>query len=159
MKSLRKYKLGFSLIELIITISIISIIAGICILSINSYNQKHQTSTTEKIIAVLMRARSQSLNNMCYGQACLKGKPHGVHFENNKFTLFQGSDWYVDHDQDLDLIYTTQNESIISNHENIIFSELTGETNQSNTAIQIISETGKISRITLNKAGRINLEN
>ena len=86
------YKKGFTLIELIIAMSITVIMATFGFLNIISYkNRQDLNSASQEIVAVLRNAQDRSLSQE-------GGSRWGVHFENSTsgsvfYTLFQGSSY------------------------------------------------------------------
>ncbi len=79
---LMKSGAGFTLIELIVVVAILSILATFGFLvSLDFYRSYAFNSERDTVVSLLQKARSDALNNV--GQV-----PHGLHFENNKYVLF-----------------------------------------------------------------------
>ena len=93
----RKKEKGFTLIEIIIVVSIFILITGVALTTnFDSFNSS-LTNEQEKIVTYLYTARSESMNNVCLGDDCTESKEHGIHFETHSYTLFQG-DTYSESD-------------------------------------------------------------
>ena len=82
---------GFSLIEIIVVMSLFIAVAGMGLfVSMDSYRGFMFRSERDSVVSLLNKARSQALNNMCFGATCSGGKAHGVHFAAGQYTIFQG---------------------------------------------------------------------
>lgn len=82
---------GFTLIEILVVIGIFAMLGTISlIVSLDSYRGYMFRNERDLIITSLQKARSQSVNNVCYG-ACVNGRPHGVAFSPGKTIIFQGT--------------------------------------------------------------------
>jgi len=69
----KKSHLGFTLVELLITLGLLTAIAGFgLVMSMDGYKQYALRSETDIIASMLQKARSQSMNN-------INEKRHGVH--------------------------------------------------------------------------------
>lgn len=79
--------LGFTLLEIIITIGIISLLSTLVLVSFYSLRQSVNLNTTgEDIISALRLARSKTL-------ASEGSSGYGVHLESSKYVLFRGTSY------------------------------------------------------------------
>ena len=148
---------GLTLIEILIMIGIISIVSlSILWIGPDSYRSYLFRNERDTIVSILQKARSQAISNICKGSGCTNGKPHGVHFENNKYIIFQGSDYAT---RDLD-----QDEEIDSNYHldfsgstitDVVFAELSGDVLVAGDIKLSDSASGRTSDININNEGRI----
>ncbi len=94
---------GFTLLEVLIVMAIFIMVAGFGLfVSLDTFRGYSFRSERDVVVSVLNKARSQSINNMCFGTACTDGKPHGVYFgAAGKYTIFQGAS-YATRDTALD---------------------------------------------------------
>ena len=122
---------GFTLIELLIVIAILSILATFGFLvSLDFYRTYAFNSERDTLVSLLQKARSDALNNV--GQV-----PHGLHFENNKYILFDravfGSlqsqdqiipaDTYISHGAPANVIFTQLSGDVDSGVGNIVLND------------------------------------
>lgn len=88
---------GFTLIEILVVMGILVIVAGFGLfVSMDSFRGYSFHSERDSLISILQKARSQAVNNMCFGaSACTSGKAHGVHIAVQggvlTYTVFQGN--------------------------------------------------------------------
>lgn len=76
---------GFTLVELLVTISIAAMIAGLSISTFVSFSRTNFVEgNTEAIVSQLRQAQSQTVN-------ALNGDQYGVHITSTSSTLFVGS--------------------------------------------------------------------
>lgn len=141
---------GFTLIEIIVVLTIISFIAGLAlVISMDSYGSHNSKIEQDKLLGVLQKARSQSLANM-------NQKPHGVYFDasSTQYTLFQGPD-YASRDTSFDLPFTLLNPPYsLSGATSVVFSQLTGTTTQ--TSVSLNDSIHPVFNICINGEGQIN---
>ena len=82
---------GFTLIEVLVVIGIFAMLGAISlIISLDSYRGYMFRNERDTLITSLQKARSQSVNNVCYG-TCTNGRPHGVAFSPSQTIIFQGA--------------------------------------------------------------------
>ena len=65
------------------------------IVSLDTFRDYSLRDERNLIVSALHKARSQSVNNMCFTAAapCTDGKPHGVRIEAGQYVIFQGPDF------------------------------------------------------------------
>jgi prepilin-type N-terminal cleavage/methylation domain-containing protein len=155
---LKENKKGFTLIELIVVISIFVIMSGTIGMSLSSFISKNQLETsTQQIVQVLRRAQSYSMMR-------IKDDQWGVYFDddgggpNQSFTFFKGSTYGVD--TSYDDVYELENNLSFSNinlfggGDEVVFSKVTGETSQAGF-IDLAESAGNFYMITINDLGQI----
>ena len=82
---------GFTIIEILVVIGIFAMLSAISlIVSLDSYRGYMFRNERDLVVTSLQKARSQSVNNVCYG-TCVNGKPHGVAFSPVQTIIFQGT--------------------------------------------------------------------
>lgn len=75
---------AFTLLEVLVVVGIISILAGIVQLNLQPFgNQSDLTGSVQSIVSLLRKAQNLSISSKNLS-------PHGVHFQSNTYTLFQG---------------------------------------------------------------------
>ncbi len=83
---------GLTLFEAVISISIITLLATLTFgVDIDTFEHYSFYDERDRVVALLMRARSDAMNGVCYGSSCTEAVSHGVHFEGSRATLFQGN--------------------------------------------------------------------
>lgn len=148
---------GFSLIEIIVVMSLFIAVAGIGLfVSMDSYRGFMFRSERDTIVSLLNKARSQALNNMCFGATCSGGKAHGVHFAAGQYTLFQGST-YAGRDTGADEVITAQDlTASVTPLSDVVFSPLAATTS---FATFTITQDSHSSVITVGSEGQIQWTN
>jgi prepilin-type N-terminal cleavage/methylation domain-containing protein len=143
---------GFTLIEILIVIGMLAIVSGFGLfMSMETYRASNYHSDRNLLIATLMRARAEAINNICLGGACTDALPHGVHIQTNAYIMFQGSTYDPSDPQN-----SSFEADIYSSHSfsgDVIFSQLSGTTS---APIAItLNSAGRTSNITISRLGRI----
>jgi len=155
---------AFTLIELIISISIIAILAGVGFMSIVNYKQRQDlTSTTQEIIEVVRNAQNRSLSQEATSTAGSGGR-WGVYFENpasgtDFYDLFKGTTYASGTMVSRSVLPSNIQFDIPASGSSstIIFSPITGLPNAATTIkISLISSPTSSSTITINTNGTIN---
>ena len=137
---------GLTLIEILITTTIIAVIFSLgLVFGIDFYRNYAFHSERDVIVSILEKARSRALNN-------INQEAHGVYFSGANHVIFQGNS-YAARNSLFDLIIPKSYSAILSGLNEVVFSQLSGESNASGTIT--ISEDGRISDISINNEGRI----
>lgn len=138
-------KKGFTFIELLVVMGVIGILVAISVPSYRIINE-HVTlgNDADEIVDILRTAQNRSLT----GQ---DGITHGVHFENNSYTIF-GDDWSnpsYSHTYELGLrnIFTSGSGTTIT------FARLTGRSDD--FTIVLSSSGGKSKTVSVYASGKI----
>ena len=84
-------KNGFTLIEMLVVLSIFILMAGAVLSALmDSFQEYSFQDEQDTLVSTLQKARSDAMNNVCIG-VCSGGQNHGVHFESNRYIIFQGN--------------------------------------------------------------------
>jgi len=110
---------GFTIIEVIISLSIIAILAGISMPVYKIMREKNDFETAEFTVVSALR-RAQIL-----AQATKQDSDWGVHIENSQITIFKGQN-YVNRDVNSDENFSISSNILTSGLTDIIFNKLTG---------------------------------
>ncbi len=154
---------GFTLLEIIVVIALITFIAGFAmIVSLDDYRGFSFRNERDVVVAVLQKARSQAMNNMCFeatGVTCTDGKAHGAYFGNDgEYVIFQGNS-YATRDTAVDEVIEAENAAAdTSGFTEVVFERLSGDatTNPSGTrTLTITDDRGRTSVFTVEASGRI----
>lgn len=102
-------KRGISLIEVMIVIGLIGLIGSVIgNTHIDEYLQYSFKDEHMTLVSSLQKARSQSMHNICLGNACVEGLPHGVHFEEEYYVVFQGKAYDEEDPQNEKILFEKQ---------------------------------------------------
>ena len=150
---------GYTMIELVIVFALISLgLALTLFISMGDYTRSSFNDERDVILSTLYKARSQSINNMCFGDSCTDGKTHGVYFGTaGQYVVFQG-DSYATRDADVDEIITANGKAVsVSGITEVTFGRLRGDASVTplNTALTVQNTSGNVSVITVEPEGRI----
>lgn len=154
---------GFTVIEIMVVVAIIVIIGSVTMATnMDSFRGYSFRDERDILINTLTRARSMAVNNMCFGETCEGGKPHGIHFEADKYTIFQGSTW-ASRDGEVDEVIEINPVIEISTSLllpfDVIFAQLSGDVLIGVLDITISDDTFHTSIISLNSEGQIKWTN
>jgi prepilin-type N-terminal cleavage/methylation domain-containing protein len=129
--SFSRYSKGFSLIELIIVISIATILVSISITTF--FNVSEQQSLEKDVnyaIAIVEKARLQTVNSKSNSQ-------FGVRFASSSVTLFQGAAYVVGSSTNTVFSFSPKVEILSINlsggTQNLVFEKITGKSNATGT--------------------------
>ena len=147
---------GFTLIEILIIISIIILIVAITNISYRYFERNTElTITAQKIVSIIKLAQNKTMSSEGDSQ-------YGVHFENDKYILFKG-DTYQEGTAD-NIENTVPSRLEINNidlegeESDIIFQRINGRTEQDGTIDLIISsEASNPETINIHPSGQIEL--
>lgn len=85
---------GFTLVELLVVMGLVGIIGSMSMLvGMDTFRKSSLRSERDKLVAIIHKARAQSMNNICLGAGCTGGKAHGVHLSGGQYVLFQGTSY------------------------------------------------------------------
>ncbi len=150
-------KSGFSLIEILIVLSIISIVLSITIIAGRNFSYSVDLENTVKSIDMKIKlAKSRSIS-------ALNGTSYGVHFESNKIVVFEGDTF--DAFASTNEVFTFSDNikinipvNLVGGGNDLIFNRLIGSTNNSgNINIEVINDPSKTKQIVINSNGQTSL--
>ena len=151
-------KAGITLVEILIVIALFAFVGGSAlIISMDSYRGFSFRNERDVIISALQKARSQAINNMCFGASCTDGKAHGLHVASPNLTLFQGGSYSVA-DPLNEVISANNNSAVLSGLTDVVFAQLSGDVASPGT-ITVTDTSLHTSSITINSEGRITWTN
>jgi len=136
---------GFTLIELLVVAGIVTVLllAG-AFVNFDVYGRNLLSGEEENLVSMLSKARSQSMNNIFAAK-------HGVHIDSDHFILFRGNSYDPGgaHNQEIE-----RNPNItITGLNDIIFSQLSGEPNQ--TGDIVLNDNIRTKTVTVRVGGLI----
>lgn len=149
---------GFTLIELIVVIAVFSIIFGF--VTVNLLGSYRKASLISSLDTLISDIKSQQIKAMVgHKEENILSNNYGIHFENNKYVLFEGSSSPGMNDFEVKLPDNLEFSNISFPDSNIVFQKGNGEvvnftTGQSSLIIRDTSGTEQ-KTITLNKYGII----
>lgn len=157
---------GFTLIEIVIVMALVAMVSGFgLIASMETYRGYSFRTERDTLIATLQKARSEAINNMCFGASCTGGEPHGVHIASHRYVLFQGGS-YTTRNSTLDEIIDARYFGIATatpSFTDVVFSRLAGTTTPNPHGVMAISlidtEGTDSSVVTINPEGQITWTN
>ncbi len=149
--------MGFTLIELIIVVSITALLFSMGFLKLLDYRQRQALNLTKQsIVAVLRNAQDRSISQE-------SGVRWGVHFENptgvanDFYELFSGASYNPSNvvsknNLDPEIQF---NDPVAGVPKNVIFSPMTGASTLTYINISLVSDTSVSSTIIINTNGQI----
>lgn len=155
-----KKQKGFSLIEILLVISIIFIIASIASPNLSEF-KKQQTlkNTTADIVSLLNEARNNTI-------ASKNSTNYGVRFWEDKAILFIGTSYDDSSDNiqvDFDsYVKISEDDGLNLNNsynDEVVFSRLTGDTiNYGTIKVELVSDSSRYKIISINNIGIISVQ-
>lgn len=143
---------GFTVIELLITLSILALLTMTIFISMSSFrNNKALQMVSEDILSLIDEARGDTLS-------AKDSYAYGVHFESAKIVLFRGITYSSSDPNnktiDIDNAVDINSISLTGGGQDILFQRLTGKTNQNGTVmIRLKSDNSKTKTITIEVSG------
>ena len=145
LKAYKRFSRGFSVIEMLIVIGIVMIIVGITApVGFRYYQTQLLDESTCLVFDTLRRAQQNAMFQK-------NDNAFGVFFEENSFTLFDGST-FLTRDENEDEVFILSNNISLSGLQEIVFSRKHGTTADG----EIVISMGNISEyVDVNTKGRI----
>jgi prepilin-type N-terminal cleavage/methylation domain-containing protein len=141
-----KLKSGFTLLEVLLSISLVLIMIGISVPILQSFQL---SSEVDNATALAVRAiRSAQIN----AQTGYQDSTWGVRIAAGGFTVFKGVS-YAARDQNFDQAYSIDPAIGVSGISEIVFTKMTGNT--TNTGTITIAQYSTARNITINEKGRL----
>lgn len=138
---------GFSLIEVLLSITLIGILAGLSLPVYSGYVAHNDTHITAATLAQAYR-HAQTFARSGEGDSAW-----GVHAISGSITVFKGSS-YATRDTDYDEVFSVSSALAISGLSDVVFDKLTGNPDTTGSVI-ISSTTGGTSVISINEKGMV----
>lgn len=130
---------GFTLIEIMVVVAIVLVLSAIAIVSLSAMQERILlNSMASGLVFHLEESRSRSV-------AGVQGQPHGIYFDTDYYVQFRGEEYDPNdstntvHELDPRLELSTD---ILSGEESIIFSRITGATEESHTVTISLKKQG-----------------
>lgn len=120
-------------------------------MSFDEYRGDMTRAERATLVAVLQRARSQAMSNVCRGDACTGGQSHGVHMDPDTYVLFQGR--YFDPGDPANETIPHVTKSVAVSGGDVLFSPLSATTTPE--VILITAPTGRTLPVTIGSEGQI----
>lgn len=156
---------GFTLMEVLLVIGLLAMIFGLTAFSgMDSYHGSSFRNERDGMIGALQRARNQATNSICLGGAgCTGSLPHGVHFTNTEYTIFQGNAYNAADPLNDVIDINAPIQMSLGGFTDVIFSQFSGDasTVPSGTPSLTLTDsiTGRNSVITIGGFGQITWTN
>jgi prepilin-type N-terminal cleavage/methylation domain-containing protein len=145
---------GFTLTEILIVIGIIAVVTSASLaFSMDDWRSYTFRGDRDLLIAALYKARSQAINNMCFGSTCTNGKAHGVHLQSGGYLVFQGAS-YAARDTAVDEVIPMTGSTQTSGAD-IVFAALSGNATPAGTTLTVTDTGSNTSVITISGEGQI----
>ncbi len=147
---------GFTLIEILVVISVIILIVSITNISYRYFERNTElTITAQKIVSVIKLAQNKAVSSEGDSQ-------YGVHFESNKYILFKGITYQEGADDNIENTVSSSleinNINLTGEGSNIVFQKINGRTEQDGTInLVLISEPNNLETINIHSSGQIEL--
>ncbi|MEK7557026.1 MAG: prepilin-type N-terminal cleavage/methylation domain-containing protein [Patescibacteria group bacterium] len=130
---------GFTLVEIIVVLAIILLLVGLGLAAYRTFGRNVNLGTvSQQIVIVLDDARSRTV-------ASLSDSQYGVHFENDTYTLFQGSTYNAQGNNNEAHPLPTGVEfgsiTLSGGGNDVVFDRITGTTSQSGTIVLRLTDT------------------
>jgi prepilin-type N-terminal cleavage/methylation domain-containing protein len=138
--------LGFTLMEILVVMGILAVLGTFgYLVTIDCYKSYAFNAERDTIVAILQKARSQSLAN-------INESAHGVHFDSGQYVIFQGAAYGggAPFYQALPASFGITHSGIID----VVFAQLSGDANPGGNLI--LGDGKRSETISINNEGQIN---
>ena len=147
---------GFTILEIIISLSIFLILVIIVVSSFSSFrNNQELTNAAQETTNLLNLARSKTLSSESSSQ-------YGVHFESSRIVIFRGTSFSESSPNNnivtLSSLIEISAINLNGGGNNLVFQRLTGKTgNYGTITLRIKSDIGKTKIIEIKNTGIVNV--
>lgn len=146
------FKKGFTLVEMLIVITILAIVCTILVTSLQSFS-RHQAleRDTESLISLLEQARKDTTDSQNAAQ-------YGVHFTTTSATYFVGPTYSAGASTNQVMTLNKMNTmaaTLTGGGADVLFNRIIGDTSQNGTVVITSSATGKTKTVTIYKTGLV----
>lgn len=141
---------GFTLLEILIVISLISILASFVVsIGLDFYKSQQLETHSQGVLQTLRRAQLKAMSVEL-------DSSFGVYLTDDNYTLFKGNS-YAERDSQYDEVSDLPQVITLNNPpKEVVFSKFEGKPSLIGNII--LNSNGQSRRISINKVGRINLE-
>lgn len=148
---------GFTLIEILVVMGLCAVVSTFALMvSMDWYRASVSHSDRDTLVLALEHARLESMHNVCLGDACTGGKPHGVAVRpednQNAYVIFQGST-YAARDVAVDVPLEANPTVATSGLTEVVFAQVSGDV--SSVGDLVLTGAGRVSTITVGSEGQI----
>lgn len=136
---------GFSLVELLLALSIVAIVAVVGVTSLSNFNtEKALSLEAGKVVSLLVKARSLTLS-------AKGGDVYGVHFDTDKAVLFKGTSYVAgtagNQAQPVNSAVRISATVLAGGGAEVLFKKLSGTTTQSGTVTLASVKNGSLTKV------------
>jgi hypothetical protein len=97
------------------------------LVGMDTFRKSSLRGERDKLVAMIHKARAESMNNICLGTGCTAGKAHGVHLSGGQYVLFQGTS-YAARDTAVDIVTVPEYPVSFSGPvSDVVFDTLSGD--------------------------------
>ncbi len=153
-KDLFTRKCGFTLVEIIVAISIVMILVVSGVISFVSFrNNQALSNSFSDTISLINEAKIDTISSK-------EGSAYGVHFEANRVVLFKGATFLEpnpdNHELSLSPLIEISSISLMGGGADLLFNKLTGKTGQyGSLSFRVKSDISKIKIINITPSGSV----
>lgn len=151
------YARGFTLLEILVVMGLVLVVVAFgLIVSFDDYRGFNFRNERDIVVNVIQKARSQAVNNMCFGTGCTDGKDHGVYFgTTGQYVIFQGAT-YASRDVAVDEVIEARDDAtILSGVESVVFHRLRADAVVTGGSTLTVTQSTHTSTITIEPEGRV----
>lgn len=149
---------GLTLIEIMVVLGLMAVVGSFALMvSFDAYRDSSYHADRAALIAALQHARAESIDDVCEGEACTGGTPHGVSIEPSRYVIFQGLS-YASRDADADEIIDADPTISHSGLSEVVFAISSGDVAQTGD-ILLTDASGHTSTTTIGSEGQISWTN
>ena len=144
---------GFSLIEIIVVISLITSLGGLVMISsIGQYRGVLFGSERSRLVTLLEHARALSIHGVCDG-VCAASVSHGILIASTSYILFQGAS-YMLRDTQYDALFDRDSHVHALDISEIVFTAQSGAVTTPGDVV-LVDAVGTVATVTVSSIGRI----
>lgn len=135
---------------------VLMVVAFGLIVSFDDYRGFTFRNERDIVVNVIQKARSQAINNMCFGAGCTDGKAHGVYFGiPGQYVVFQGTS-YATRDTAVDEVIEAKDAAaVLTGLSSVVFNRLRADTVTTGGTTLTVTQGVRSSVITVEPEGRI----
>jgi len=148
------YKSGFTLVEILVVLALVVVVGKFALMiSFDTYRDSSYHADRAYLIAALQHARALSVDNVCEGNDCESGVPHGVSIQSDEYVIFQGVS-YAARDPSLDEVIGADPTIVRTGLIEVVFAPGSGDVS-SPGYFTLTDASGHTSTVTIGNYGQI----